>query len=498
MEKPEEFNILKNSRISSSLKLLFNNAESISFININDIEYLVSQEVVPETGWRLLSLIEKSVVFAPIISLKDLSNKIGIAAIVVMIIFYILFFIYLLHKSTRLSSLIATPIEQLSELTLDLGKKLKSRPIELVGIEEIDNLFKQFNFMANELEMRTNDLIEAKIAADKANDAKSRFLATMSHELRTPLNHIMGFAQLLKDGDEELFSEAVQSITDSGYHLLSIINEILDFSNIDNDGIQIIGRQFEVVNFTTMLFNNMKREADNKDIELSLITSPDVPKIIVHDDLRLMQILKHLVRNAIKFTDPGGYIKLYVNYQDNHLHFSIADSGCGILPEKRTLLFQAFTQLDDSNTRKHGGTGMGLALSKKLVDLMKGEIWFESEYGNGSTFHVKIPFDKVQTNNQTNTYAPLVNDVKPEELQYDYSHEIEPLLPLIQELYNKLKNDNPESCKLSKQLIDKSNNESLSRLFTIISKLACDYAFEDAIEKLEKLAENNSLSEIIC
>lgn len=282
---------------------------------------------------------------------------------------------------------------------------------------EFNALSKSVGTLSNvlhEREQREKELVTARHVAETAEKAKSEFLANMSHEIRTPMNGVMSMAELLASTElnskQKMFTDI---IVKSGASLLTIINDILDFSKVDAGQMELDNAEFHLAEAVEDVATLVSSKAAEKDLELIVRVDPDLPKMIIGDVGRIRQIITNLLGNAVRFTEHG---HVYVNIdgqtisdengQSCKLKFSIEDTGIGIPQEKLDTVFDKFSQVDTSATRKHEGTGLGLSIASSLVKLMEGNIGVNSTIGVGSTFWFEIILPTSE-NQEKQSYVPF-------------------------------------------------------------------------------------------
>ncbi|MCW8955302.1 MAG: ATP-binding protein, partial [Gammaproteobacteria bacterium] len=338
----------------------------------------------------------------------------------------------------RISHSVADPIQRLTNAVKQIAQGNLNTRINIDSGGEIGSLEHGVNTMAEEIQQVRQNLqiqvskstaqlkrtleeleiqnIELDLARNQAISAsriKSEFLANMSHEIRTPMNGVLGFTELLtKTKLDDKQKDFVNTIQSSASSLLTIINDILDFSKIESGKLNIENVKFNLHEAMDEILSMFAPMAYKKNIELIYIPNLDIPYMLNGDPTRLRQILINLISNAVKFTHKGHVIVRIIisdiNSSKINLKFTVNDTGIGMSELNKQRLFTAFTQADTSISRKFGGTGLGLVISKKLAELMEGDIGFDSTFNKGSSFWLSIPFQlsEIQTQ-QKQTFVPV-------------------------------------------------------------------------------------------
>jgi two-component system, sensor histidine kinase and response regulator len=364
------------------------------FETIKGAECLVSYEKSKKNDWALIAVTPRS----------SISNKVwDIAQYTVLVlagclVLIVSFAFVITRKFVAPIKTITDSFKAIQGGTIDYALR-----IHINSDNEIGELCLWFNEFIKSLEQKNKtelELIEAKEAAEAANVAKSQFLANMSHEIRTPMNGILGFLELFsmtKLTEEQ--EDYLRDIKSSTHGLMTLINDILDYSKIEAGKLSLERIPMDIFNLVEETVALFGPQAAEKQVEIFSEIASNVPGNVVGDPARLRQVFNNIVGNAVKFTKKGE-VSFLVDLIDESeegvlLQFVILDTGIGISEEARVNLFQVFTQADASMTRKFGGTGLGLAISKRIVELMDGEIEVQSELGKGSRFIIRLRFEKL-------------------------------------------------------------------------------------------------------
>ena len=294
----------------------------------------------------------------------------------------------------------AKSVQQLENYVNDLKKLYEDlEKSNLQVVKQNEMLIK----LSEAIQNQSKELSIQKERAEESAKIKSEFLAKISHELKTPLNSIIGLTELIisKSNINDKDKERLKVIQRSGRRLIDLINNLLDYSQIESGKLKLTYSEFSLSDFMDEIVSEIEPLVAKKNLSLFVNKNFNEEIKIYSDKSKLHQVIINLLSNSIKFTDRG-FIDLSISIDNNYLNFIVSDSGIGISEEDKKIIFEEFRQVDGSLSRRYEGTGLGLSISKKIVDLMGGEIWFESEINVGSKFYVKIPLDNTQNNFKQN------------------------------------------------------------------------------------------------
>jgi len=355
--------------------------------NLQDKEVLTAYASIAPLGWHVFVEQPLAEAFAPLYASLLRTGLLLLAGLVLAV-----------AASLYVARRMVTPIRAIQAGAAQFATGKLDQRIEVRSGDELEALASEFNDMAKRLQESYASL-ERKVEErtrelEVANRHKSEFLANMSHELRTPLNAIIGFSEVLQErmfGEmNEKQTEYINDIHGSGRHLLSLINDILDLSKIEAGRMELDLTRFHVPSAISNALTLMRERASRHFVALSSTVDEQVDEITA-DERKFKQILLNLLSNAVKFTPEGGKVDVRARRLDGKVEIAVADTGIGIAPEHHTAVFEEFRQLGKDYTKKSEGTGLGLALTRKFVELHGGKVRLESEPGKGSTFTFTLP-----------------------------------------------------------------------------------------------------------
>ncbi len=314
--------------------------------------------------------------------------------------------------------------ELIGQVKSSINSKLKDISLQKAKNEleqRVEDRTKQLQEMNETLKQKVQELIQAKEEAQFANDVKNQFLSNISHEIRTPFNGIIALTELTLNSDLDIDQrENLEIVKKSSYLLSSLLEDILDFSKLKKGIKKYEEVTFNLPKIIDAIIASFTDKANSKKIKLNYQIHPDIPNTLVGFAGGLKQTLMNLIGNGIKFNKKNGDVSLTIEKVSSLesctkaetddglcLHFIVTDTGIGIPKEKQQMIFDSFTQVDGSLTRKYGGAGLGLSISKRLVETMNGKIWLESEVDKGSQFHFLAQFDNERESLTCTTDFPL-------------------------------------------------------------------------------------------
>ncbi len=402
---------IDDKHIKQQLDAIFNNEDAVeTFEDINsertnilsvaqdgeyDISYAIWYTMISEKI-KIISSAEEVLAKAMDDRAKVIEQK-SIQILIIAIVVWVISIILAL-AGYILSNQLSKNIKGLEEILRKVAEDTAEDYID-INLDSADGTQQAYKLLERIIEQTKKD----KEAALEANEAKSMFLANMSHEIRTPLNGIVGFTELLKDtGLKEEQMEFVEIIEKSSENLLEIINNILDLSKIESNKLEIEDIVFNPVEEFESAVEVYAVRAAEKHIDLACFIDPRLNKPLKGDPTKLKEVIINLLSNAVKFTSSAGHIEVNIRVQESiqegftRVKFEVSDSGIGVTNEQKARIFEAFSQADTSITRKYGGTGLGLTISARFIELMGGQLDLESEPGEGTTFFFTLDFEDVE------------------------------------------------------------------------------------------------------
>ncbi|MDR1100326.1 MAG: Cache 3/Cache 2 fusion domain-containing protein, partial [Treponema sp.] len=382
----------KDPNLAALGKQLLAEPEGMAAVQRNNTAQRAFFITIPEINWTLVIMIdEQEINFSTLsqVLVMGLVPLIGLCLAVIAIFFVANHLRRIARKVNTFADLIAS------------GNF--SERLEITEHDEFGLMEKHLNRMAKEMDALHQNMHQMVDTAEAASRAKSEFLSNMSHEIRTPMNAIIGMTAIAKKTDNpEKKDHCLKKIDEASVHLLGLINDVLDMSKIEANRLELSLEEFDFEKMLQQVVNVIEFRVNEKNQELIVHIGRDIPRFLVGDDQRLSQVIVNLLSNAVKFTPEGGTIRLETRIEKKEgrrytILFEVADTGIGISKEQQSHLFVSFSQADSGISRKFGGTGLGLVISKRIVEMMDGRIWLDSEPGKGSVFSFTITAEAGET-----------------------------------------------------------------------------------------------------
>ena len=374
-------NIAELEEYFSKINQYFKSNDPTQLVQLGSGQYrFVSLAPIVGTTWSIVSFFNSESLFSPTKLLPLLYTV------------FLILTAYIIGVRVLNKRLIFTPF---NKLIRSLHRASTNEDEQIYGYDlpnELGEISQTIQHMRESLAANNRQLLGAMQAAEIANQAKDNFLANMSHEMRTPLNAIVGMSAIGKTSSElERKNYTFTRIEEASAHLLALVNDLLDMSKLEVNTLELAVHDFNAAQMTEKLVNHIKYRIDEKQQRLSVTVDEQITAWLVGDEQRLLQVLVNLFSNAIKFTPEKGSVALQMQLvekraSDCTVRFKVIDSGVGISQEQQEGIFQIFKQVDESSSRTFGGAGLGLAISKRIVELMAGQVWIESATGKGATF----------------------------------------------------------------------------------------------------------------
>jgi signal transduction histidine kinase len=399
--KPDAFNVFKRADLAGLAAAVKSGPRGVTAIALGGPK-VAAWATVAQTGWTLVLLAPEAGIYAQASSLGARLFRIGALMVLGLVLFYAVFLGLVARRARTVSAEITTPLLEIDRLVRRIGAGEYSVAPPPLAITELAASAEGVAAMGRELaatnatlDAARREAVAARDAALRASQLKSEFLATMSHELRTPLNIILGNNEVLcEDLQDDALRGHATAVDTAARDLLRIIEDVLDLSRIEAGRVALASEPFSLADTVESVASLMTMQARARGLHIAVAIDPALPAAVVGDEGRVRQILFNLVGNAVKFTPAGEIVvraQTVAGAGEPRLRVEVEDTGIGIPEQARDRVFQLFTQVDGSYARRHGGTGLGLSVCRRLVELMGGAIGYDSAMGVGSTFWFELP-----------------------------------------------------------------------------------------------------------